>query len=357
MVAIAQLPRRQALSPAYESSFADDLQPARRAAVVLNVNAHRVNDDTIEWVKSVVPRQDLFISRCLEDGPRIADELIRRRYDAVLWGGGDGTFVAGVASLVRASRQHGVALPDVGILPLGTGNAVAHATGLAKPSAEGLKADLFRARFAPAQRRLSMLEVDGKPTLFAGFGLDAQILDDLHQTLDVLKKAGNLDEKVRSPGARYALTIASRTILRFVASQRAEVVAVNRGAPAVRVDLHGNAVGAPIPAGRVIWRGPSTLAAASSIPFYGLGMKMFPHAERKPGRFQLRVSDASAHEILWNLPALWKGRWETPKVHDFLVDDVELVLSRPSPFQSGGDLVGDRTRVRLGLWRQPIALV
>lgn len=328
----------------------------RRVAVVLNANAHRVDAATLGWVKEVVPKQDLFVSRELSEAARIADEIVARRYDAVLWGGGDGTFVQGVAALARAAERAGAPLPDVGVVPLGTGNAVAHAIGEAPATPDKLVAGLTRARNAPARRRLQMLDLEGRPTLFCGFGLDAQILDDLGQTLGLLQRVG-LADKIRSPGARYFLAVSTRSVARFVMAERPEVVAVNRGRPAVKLDALGNPVGAPIPAGRVLWRGKATLAAASTIPFYGLGMKMFPHADREPGRFQLRLSDAGTAEILANLPSIWKGRYASPRIHDYWVDEVELVVSRPAPFQSGGDLVGERNRVALRLWDRPVAVV
>ena len=107
----------------------------------------------------------------------------------------------------------------------------------------------------------------------------------------------------------------------------------------------------------MLWRGPATLASAGTIPFYGLGLRIFPHADRMPGRFQLRLSDAGAGEILTHLPSVWKGRYGSPRIHDFLVDEVELVLAKPAPFQANGDLLGDRERMTLKLWQRAIPVV
>jgi len=328
----------------------------RRVAVVLNTNARRVDGETLGWVRAVVPSGDLFVSRTRADGVRIADSLISEGVDAVLFGGGDGTFAAGVAALAQAAERRGAPLPDVGVLRLGTGNAVAQTIGAAPATPAGLAGDLRRARTHASRRALALLEVEGRPTMFAGFGLDAQILEDLGQTLALLDQAG-LAGAVRSANLRYLLSVTSRSIPRFVMAERAEVVAVNRGAPALTIDVDGNPIGAPIPAGRVLWRGHASLAAVSSVPYYGLAMKMFPHAEKLPGRFQVRLSDLGAAEILLRLPALWKGRCESPRIHDFLCDEVELIMSRPSPFQSGGDLLGERGRVTIGRWRRPVAVV
>jgi len=325
-------------------------------AVVLNVNARRVDEETVGWLRQLVASEDLFLSRRPEDGPKICERVVAEGYDAVLFGGGDGTFAAGVSGLASAAGRRAAALPDVGVLRFGTGNAMAHAVGVGPATPEGVAGELALAKAGKARRQLQLLEVEGQPTMFAGFGLDAQILEDLKDTLGTMKRVG-ADKMVRSAGARYFLAVASRSVPRFVLTPRAEVVAVNRGEPAVRVDKEGNRVGAPIPAGRVLWRGSASLAAASAIPYYGLGMKMFPHADREPGRFQLRLSDAGAATILPHLPALWKGRCGHRSIHDFLVDSVELIVSRPMPFQSGGDLIGDRSSVTISRYARPISVV
>jgi diacylglycerol kinase family enzyme len=323
---------------------------------VLNANARRVDAETLRWVRAVVPERDLFLSRTIEESPAMARHILSSGFDAVLWGGGDGTFANGVAEVVAAARATGRRLPEMGVLRLGTGNAIADAIGASAATPEGLSDDLQRARGLKNPRHLSMLEVEGRPSLFCGFGLDAQILDDFGATVKTLQKL-QIAEQVKSAGVRYFLAVAGRSLPRFLTSQRPEVVAINRGAPAIKVDVDGNPVGPPIPAGRVLWRGVATLASASTIPFYGLGMRIFPHADRMAGRFQVRLADAGAAHILSRLPQIWKGRVDSPHVHDFLVDEIELVLSRPAPFQANGDLLGTRERATLRLWPRQIPIV
>lgn len=329
----------------------------RRVAVVLNANARRVDAETLRWIQAVVPHEDLFVSRCFEDGCRFVEEILERGYDAVLFGGGDGTFAHGVASLYAAAGRRGLDhIPEVGVLRLGTGNAMAEAIGASPATAAGLADDLRRARAVASRKLVQLLRVEGRPTMFAGFGADAQILDDFHATIGLLKKA-RVADTLKNAALRYALSVTTRSIPRFMLAQRTEIVAINRGGPATKVDPDGNAIGAPIATGRVLWRGTASLASAASIPFYGLGMKMFPHADRVAGRFQLRLTDMGTAEILANLPRIWKGRYGSPRLHDFLVERVELVLAKPSPFQSGGDLLGERQQVTIDLWHRPIAVV
>jgi diacylglycerol kinase family enzyme len=319
------------------------LQP-RRVAVVLNRNARKVDDEALAWVRSVVPHEDLFVSVQLDDLGPICEMLIARCYDAVLWGGGDGTFVHGVNALLAAADARGRAMPDVGVMRLGTGNAVAETLGAAEATPDGLGLDL------------SLLTVDGRDTVFCGFGLDAQILDDFGKTVGMLKRVG-LAQAVQSANARYFLAVTGRSIPRFVFSPRTEIVAINRGAPALRIDVDGHQVGEPIAAGRVLWRGLASLASAASIPYYGLGLKMFPHAQKRADRFQLRLSDVGTAEALTRLPEVWRGHYQGKHIHDFLVDKVELLSAKPAPFQSGGDLVGERSAVTIGISPRRVSVV
>src|SRR5262249_6269555 len=159
----------------------------RRVAVVLNANARRVDDETLRWVRAVVPERDLFVSRAIHESPAIARHLVTSGYDAILWGGGDGTFANGVAEVMTAAR--GRRVPEVGVRRLGTGNAIADAIGANPATREGLADDLQRARGARGARnarQIAMLDVDGRPSLFCGFGLDAQILDDFAATVGTL---------------------------------------------------------------------------------------------------------------------------------------------------------------------------
>jgi diacylglycerol kinase family enzyme len=332
-----------------------ELRP-RRVAVVLNARARKVDDDTLSWIRSVVPHDDLFLSRALEDLGPICEMLLARRYDAVLWGGGDGTFVQGTARLLAAVEARRVQLPDVGVLRLGTGNAVAETLGSAQPTPDGLALDLSRARAHARRRELALLEVEGSPSVFCGFGLDAMIQDDYNRTVGWLKKSG-LAQKIESAGARYFLSVASQSLGRFVLSSRPEVVAINRGTPAIRVDVDGRPIGDPIPAGRVLWRGSASLASAATVPYYGLGLKMFPHAQKSVDKFQLRLADTGAVEALAHLREVWRGNYQGETIHDFLCDEVELMLSRPAPFQSGGDLVGHRSNVTISLSKRRLSVI
>jgi hypothetical protein len=107
----------------------------------------------------------------------------------------------------------------------------------------------------------------------------------------------------------------------------------------------------------VIYEGPATLASISTIPYYGFGFRMFPHADERSDKMALRVSTISSVIFTRNFPAIWRGEYYNPQVlFDFFVDDVELELDPPTNFQIGGDIIGARSKVRARL-TDPVPVV
>jgi hypothetical protein len=271
-----------------------------RVAVILNNNARGVRPDVVERLGRLVPQRDLFISHSIEASREIARTVVERAYDGVLFGGGDGTFVQCLSDLAGEARNLDVPLPGVGVLRLGTGNALADAIGASRPTLDGLIADLRRARatspFDDDRKTLKLLSVDGKLTPFAGCGLDAQILDDFAKLGELIDDAApkiGVDGEKIGASARYALTVALRSVPRFVLSKLPELEVINSSdQPAWRIDQSTGDVDEanPILPGETLFRGRAALCSASTIPYFGLKMKMFPYVERMPGHFQMRCS-------------------------------------------------------------------
>ncbi len=117
-----------------------------RVAVLLNANAKRVGSRVKRAFSEIVPKDDLFFSQSLEEAETHARTIIARRYETVLSGGGDGTLTNTMNMLLRASESMGGrtqarhALPDIGILRLGTGNGLACMTGAGRPVDDVMRA-------------------------------------------------------------------------------------------------------------------------------------------------------------------------------------------------------------------------
>lgn len=315
----------------------------QRVAVVLNRNAAQVGDRLVADVSRMVPRGDLFVTRTLDEAEAAAHQVIERRYGTVLLGGGDGTVTWGLTTLLRLAKQSGIAVPRFGVLPCGTGNSMAFALDAHDPMAV-----IARAAEHGVTRPVELLTVEGKLAPFAGCGLDAQILDDYSRTSNGLSRLGL--GFIPAGLGRYSIAVATRSIPRYMARQLPEVIAVNAGAPAFRIGEDGRPAGEPIAAGDVLWRGRCALASCATIPYYGFGLKMFPFAGQQRHRFQLRMSDAPTTAILANLGGLFAGTWrDVEHIHDFYCERVTIYLEKEGAFQVGGDLLGPRKSVTVGL--------
>lgn len=309
-------------------------------AILVNGNAKRVNSDVVEALHEL-GGLDLFVSRSIEEAQTVARRVVEQGYDTVLIGGGDGTFVEWTSQIIAQAEAAGTVVPRFSLLPLGTGNALATALGLGEATLWELRRSVRHARASTAERPLDLLEVEGRLTPFAGFGLDAIVLED-HQTVENRLRSIGLDI---SANAGYALSIALRSIPRFAVTDYPEVTITNLGAAAVALDEDGQPSGDTILAGEVLYRGRASIASCSTIPYFGLQLKLFPHIEKHRDCFQLRVSDAGLLEVLGHLPALWRGTYASASIHDYLCTAVLLESSPESPFQVGGDVIGRRERV------------
>ncbi|MEJ7729538.1 MAG: diacylglycerol kinase family protein [Polyangiaceae bacterium] len=347
--------------PSPRAVRAGDGQAGGRLAVVVNGNAKSVTSEVIETLDQILDGGDLFVSRRVEESEGIARTLVDRGYDTILTGGGDGTFTVVVTAVIKEARRRQVPLPRFGLLRLGTGNSLAWVLGAGEAGQRGasarraLAADLARLRADAGSRLLRLIDAEGMISPFCGFGIDAATLRDYGAVKAKLAK-GPL--KRFAPGLlSYAIAATTRTIPTYLFRKTGHCRVINEGSDAVRVGEKGAIVGAPIRRGSVIYEGPATICSVSTIPYYGFGLRMFPYAEERPGRFHLRVSTAGPYTFLRNLPEIWRGEYDDlTRVFDYLADDVTLEMDPPESFQIGGDIRGERSRVRVRI-TEPVRIV
>lgn len=347
-----------------------------RVALLLNAHARRVDARLQAELSRFVPREDVYLSHSFDDARHIARTVIDRGYRTLLVGGGDGSFV-GFANVVlreleaagpvpTPSQAGGAALrlapepapvPRFGVLRLGTGNALATLVG-ASDGTVGVVEDILRARTGDVthSRPIHLVDAEGKLAPFAGLGYDASVLNDyraLHRWV------GNTPLRLLGSGMTgYLLAAATRSVPRqLLARDCPEVTVTNEGGPARQIAPDGREIGRPIAPGEVIYKGPCRLAAVGTVPCYGFGFTLFPHAPKSTRSMQLRLTAMPLGEVLRNLPAIWKGRTPSSGVLDFHVDRVRIAFDRPMPFQIGGDAEGDRTDVVLGVDPREVELL
>jgi diacylglycerol kinase family enzyme len=327
-----------------------------RVAVVVNGNARQVTGDLVDTLDQIVQSGDLFVSRSLEEGQDIARVIVERGYPTVLTGGGDGTFVQMVTWVAKIAEEQGRPLPRFGLLRLGTGNALAWVLGAQSKQARGVVADLARLRREGGSRLLRLIEIEELLTPFAGLGADAIALEHHHRTREQLDRLPWL-KRIATPAVTYAVSIATRSVPQFVFGRMPQFRVVNTGSPAVRLGQDGRPVGRDVARGETIYEGPATILAFSTIPYWGLGARAFPYADEREDRFSLRVVNFGSIEVVTHLRELWDGSYRSDRLHDFLVDSVEVQCNTPTPLQVGGDVVGIRDRTEAKLSQLPVRVV
>ena len=330
--------------------------PGPDVAVLLNANAKAVNAQVRRALSLVVPDEHLFFSTNHEEASAIAEEVVTRGYATVFTGGGDGTFVGWVNRILESAERRAARPPRFGVLALGTGNAVAEMVGAtrrrhAQDLARYVRGEVGRVR------RLHLLTCEGRRTPFAGVGVDAAVLNDyiwLKQRL-----AGTPLERLGLGMPGYSLAVALRSAPRALLERRPTYCEiVNVGRPAWRLDGKGARIGRPIAHGDLLHAGPCMLAAASTVPYYGLGLRAFPFVSSAQGTMQLRVATSiRVPTLVMNLPKIWSGDFAHEGLLDFHAERVALRFERPMPLQVGGDAEGWRDEITFGMAANPVEIV
>ena len=240
-------------------------------AVLVNLHARHGSEALGDQIRAILPDAQVAVTRSFDDARAwIRDVLRPARPDLILSGGGDGTAVA----LLNELREQGLEIPAFGLLPFGTGNGWARATGEVgtRAALRGLAA--LRRVERPPLRRFDLVETEGRLTPFAGVGWDADILSDYKRSLvGAAPWVGRL-----GPTAGYLRSMFTRTIPRYLARrQRPLLRVINLGEPALRVDERGRAV--PVPdggPGRLLYEGRLGVCGAGTTEELGLGFRGSP---------------------------------------------------------------------------------
>ncbi|MFN0247203.1 MAG: diacylglycerol/lipid kinase family protein [Kofleriaceae bacterium] len=314
-----------------------------RAVAIVNGNARRVGGRARKKLEAAMPGR-VRVTESLAEARAVIRTELARGLDLIVLGGGDGTVVMGLALIAEACRGLGRPEPAIGVLRLGAGNAIADTLG----ATDDPENDLVKlSRGFGSWTKVPMMEVLGVRAPFVGMGVDAQLLEDQEAISRVVDRVP-IARNVIGGGARYALSVALRSVPRFATSKRPKVIVTNRGAPAIAMTKEG-ATGRTIAADQVLWEGACTLVAGATIPYFGFGLKMFAFASSRADRFQLRCGDAGLFEILRNTQAAFRGEYFSKHVTDFLCDRVTIELDEESAIEAGGELLGRRRNVELAI--------
>lgn len=329
----------------------------RRIAVIVNGNAKSVTAEVVDTLDRILAAGDLYVSRSIDEGREIAKTVLDRGYGTVLTGGGDGTFTHVVTQVVHQARARGVKPPRFGLLRLGTGNSLAWVVGATGMKGRELAADVRRLQGDAGARPMRLVEVEGILAPFCGFGIDANVLADFHAVRDGFRK---LPIPIQWTGGElsYAVAALTRSIPSYLVKPVPHVRITNLGGEAIRIGDGGRPEGRPIATGELLYEGKARMVSTSTIPYYGFGFRVFPFADERADRMNLRVTTIGSVEFIRNFRPLWRGEYRNATtLFDFLVDKVRIDIEPSTAFQVGGDAMGERSSVEVAMSAEPIELV
>ena len=306
--------------------------------ILVNANAKRGGRRVAVQIARALPGASVRLTRTIAEIESWLPSLKSPR--CVLAAGGDGTAVALVNALDRVLPRH-EPFPTVGVIPLGTGNAWAHATGAHKLDA-ALRM-LMNSQGTMPTRRFGLVDCEGKLTHFAGIGWDAQVLDDYKAQVEASKGPGR---PLAKSAWGYLTAMLFRTAPKTIFYGRPHVIIENLGdevytITADRKLLKLNGVGH----GSVLYDGLASVAGAATCPEFGYGFRAYPFAERFLGYINVRIYDRPTVAAIKDIPKLWRGQHPLRGMHDWFATAVRMTVSRPMPLQIGGDAVGLRQTI------------
>ncbi|MFO0598102.1 MAG: diacylglycerol kinase family protein [Myxococcaceae bacterium] len=320
-----------------------------------NTNAKRVTDARVDRFKETLPGARVYACSTFDEAKHHADELAKNPPAVLFCGGGDGTIV----TLLNFLRERGVTkFPVIGLFKLGTGNGWPSAVGARRYERTLPLLPKLVAGEIPLHH-YSLIEVEGRVCQFGGVGWDATLLHDYKRNLEKRENqlvAGGLASRMSKGvwGYLYSLfrhtvpgeisRLKDRTLLKLedIGAQRAKTF-----------DAKRHRVEAP---STTLYEGPMSIATCGVEPYWGAKFMAFPYAEAEPGRFNFRVYDRKVFTGVNNMFNLWQGR-DLPGMHDYWVTGVRLHLSRPMPYQVGGDVVAPREVLDFTLAKETVELI
>ena len=348
-----------------EGAFAFIVDPMSGAKLIgrgaevagwFNTHAKRVTLRRVEAFRAALPDARVYAASTFDEAEHHAEELVKAPPRILFCGGGDGTVVA----LLNSLRTRGAtAFPLIGLFKLGTGNGWPSAVGARRYEKE--LAGLPMLALEPPRRHFQLCEVEGKLCQFTGVGWDATLLNDYRRNLESRQQqlvAGGVASQLSRGLGGYLYSLFRITVPEEIGRARegrTQLKVENLGEPALTFDSKKQRVLMPTTQA-ILYQGPMSIGAAGIEPYWGSKFMAFPHAQAVPGRMNFRVYDRHVLVGVNNMFNLWGGR-ELPGMHDWWVTGVRLHLSRPMPFQVGGDVMGTREVIDFMMARETVDLI
>jgi diacylglycerol kinase family enzyme len=314
--------------------------PGKGLFILVNANAKRGGRRIAVQIARALPGATVRLTKTIAEVESWLRSVLAQdaRPRGILSAGGDGTAVVMLNALDRIVPK-GEPFPTVGALPLGTGNAWAHALGARK--LDGCIKALARLEGPLPTRRYALFSCDGTLTFFGGCGWDAQILDDYRLQVEA-SPSSRLAKSVWG----YVSAMFVRTVPKTVLYGRPHVIIENLGDEVYTISAEEKLLPLPgVKRGTILYEGMASVAGCATCPEFGYGFRAYPFAERLLGYMNVRVYDIGAARAIGDIPKLWRGVHPLRGMTDWFAKDVRMTFSRPMPLQIGGEAIGSRLTV------------
>ncbi|HXW60169.1 MAG TPA: diacylglycerol kinase family protein [Myxococcota bacterium] len=325
-----------------------------RVAFLLNANAKSVTRKQKRRLSLLIPKEDLYISHSLDEAQEKIAEIMSQGYAYLFSGGGDGTAVSTINLLSQYARimpEH--LIPRMGVLKLGTGNALARLLGAHEPQRD-VRAIMSGKTLKPLM--VSMVETnEGILTPFAGIGYDGELINDFEKVKQVFFESPL--RKFFSSLVGFIIAGLFKTLPRQ-AGKNPPTIMVTSSQPYYRIAFNeGKDEEIYIDEGTTLYKAIAPLICVGTIPSLGYGINMFPFALKRPGYMHLRISAVPLPTAIANLyPKIWHGTFRHPELYDFLVKDVTIESDASLPYQLAGDAMGYKKKLYFKVSTHPIAM-
>jgi hypothetical protein len=215
---------------------------------------------------------------------------------------------------------------------------------------------------------------------FTGIGFDSLMLQDF-QIIKEWAKRKNFLPRMLSSVTGYTVALLTRTLPQCVARGAHRVkVEVSSPSPAVTnsssssssssstlwVDhRRGDLVRKVHENDSLLFKGTAGILAASTTPYYGGGLRLFPFARMHKDKMHVRIGRIHPLRGFLNIPRIFAGSYRDKRdaafgCLDFLGSEFDIKVTDPAkgyPLQHSGESVGIVQRFRLKILKHPVRFV
>lgn len=326
-----------------------------KVAFLLNENAKSVTPNFKKKLQTLVSSKDLYFCKNMNDAQEHIKTILDERYPYVFCGGGDGTIVYAINAINQLGANLAPhLLPKIGVLRLGTGNALAKVL-MAHNPLDDIKHVLAGKALKPLL--LSMVQ-DSNNNLapFAGMGYDGEIMNDFYSLKNVFFNTPL--RKLFSSVIGFSIAGIFKTLPRQFTKKPNKIIIRSNHECYKIVKTNKGDEEFFIGKNEILYEGFAPFMCIGTIPYVGYSFKMFPFASKRPGFMHLRVCDVTLKTCLANLyPAIWDGYFRHKDLHDFLVKDVSIESQTPLAYQFAGDAMGHEKNLYFQTSQNPASMV